>query len=144
MKSATLKKAFKEYQYKYRPDNPLFCDDQTLFIKICYEYNQLMSKLLIEQGYSKMTGHGLGNHWITKFKLGKKRLPDFGLYRKTGEKKPHANMHTNDYSARWHWNKANLLVKNSDLYNFKSTRTNIILNSLEYLLVDYHLIQQHN
>jgi len=123
-KSVGLREAFKDYKYKYPVNHRFHCDNISIYRGILEEYNMLISNLMIETGYTKDNRHGMGSHYICKFKLKDKKQIDFGHYRKTKEVRIHNNLHTNNVVARWMWSKYNMMVKNVDLYKFKSTRTN--------------------
>lgn len=123
-KSITIKEMWKEYGYKFLPKHPFYVADKIVFYDILKEYNQLRSKLLIEQGYTSKNKNGLGDFFIAKIKGSKKKYMDYQHWKKTGEVRLLENLHTDGYFARFYWIKGTTNKLSKQLYTFTPTRPN--------------------
>jgi hypothetical protein len=109
-------------QYKAIEENPL---TEKEFKAVCYEFNKLASKEIIENSQILKLPYRLGELSIQKKKLNYNRLRfDFNTFNKTGIKAFHVNKHSDEYIAYFYWCKKKCKVKGKRYYHFKPTRCN--------------------
>jgi len=138
-KGFSLTHAFKFYREKYgKPKGGDYKIDNKTYRTICQDFNKaLVAKALTGSGV-KMP-FGIGKLWIQKFKINWDKPPiDFNATKLAGETRYHLNLHSDNFCARWKWDKKNRNMTNLIYYSFKPTDTNSELASAEMRKEDGH------
>lgn len=108
--------------YKETVKDPL---DFKLFRAICFAHNKALSEEIIEKGSNVRLPNRLGYFRIKKTKMNYKNLKfDYSTYNKTGVKAYHLNEHSDDFRARFLWNKSKCIVKGKRPWSFTPSRKN--------------------
>jgi len=95
------------------------------FRAVCFANNRLMAEEIIEKGSNLRLPNRLGYLRIRKTKMNYKNLKfDYSTYNKTGVKAYHLNEHSDDFRARFLWNKAKCIVKGKKPWSFTPSRHN--------------------
>lgn len=118
-----------EHFYKYYRKNKLFTNEgekvtKELYKNILFDYNKIMLDLVINRGLNIKLLYGLGTWLVVKFKQSfKNPKMDYGYYNKTGKWVPHVNIHSDNYAAKWFWEKKKIKIKNNYYYSFTPCNT---------------------
>lgn len=129
----TYKNIWVNYPHRYDVKHSFYCN-RSDFRKINEDFREMVSKLIIEDGYVFNATKHTGSYYIKKFKAKKRQIDfyntkkHFGEENKTlppGKKKKiyHSNEHSDGYSGRWWW-KSTKWVRNHYLYKFYPVRKN--------------------
>lgn len=93
------------------------------YVQICTAHNKLLMELVLYYSANIRLPHRLGYLRIKKTKMNYKYLKlDYGTYNKTGEMVYHLNEHSDDFKARFLWEKSKCVVKGKRPYCFQPTR----------------------
>lgn len=111
--------------YKYYSQTIKDPVEFTIFREIIFTHNKMMADEIIRQGSNVRLPNRLGYFRIRKTKMNYKSLKfDYGTYNKTGVKAYHLNEHSDDFRARFLWNKAKCIVKGKRPWSFTPSREN--------------------
>lgn len=127
-KRLTVKSFYTEYSYRHDVRDERYVDKKQ-YVKILHTFFKLLSKEIIEQAYEYKIPHGLGFLKMVKFKPTNKGI-DWKKSNEFREKHGvfknifHMNKHSQEFAARWYWDKGEARVKNRSLYKFVPTRAN--------------------
>lgn len=95
-----------------------------VFRTTVYAVNKKIAERLLEGKYIKLP-FNLGKFYIRKIKTNFNNMKlDYVHYNKTGERVVHLNTHSNNYHARWFWEKISCRIKNHTIYSFIPSRGN--------------------
>ena len=95
-----------------------------LYKKILFDFNLAVQDVVINKGLNVKLPYGLGTWKIVKFKHKfKKTRMDYAHYNKTGQWIPHINYHSDNFIAKWFWEKKKLRITNSYYYAFTPCNT---------------------
>lgn len=124
----TVKSFYTEYTYRHDVRDERYVDKKQ-YVKILHTFFKLLSKQIIEEAYEYKIPHGLGFLKMVKFKpfhkgIDWKKSNDFKEKYGVFKHIYHMNKHSQEFSARWYWDKNGARVKNSTLYKFYPTRAN--------------------
>ena len=96
-----------------------------VFRQVIFSHNKLMAHEIIVQGSNVRLPNRLGYFRVKKTKMNYSNLKfDYGTYNKTGVKAFHLNEHSDDYKARFLWNKSKCIVKGKTPWSFTLSRKN--------------------
>jgi hypothetical protein len=114
------------YKY-YRSKDTTTKEDKVLydeFRRISYAINKKIAEKMLEGKFIKLP-FNLGNFYIRKVRNNFKNLKfDYAHYNKTGEKVVHLNSHSNQYHAKWFWQKISCRIPGHTIYSFIPSRQN--------------------
>lgn len=111
MKKITVKDFAKEYPLKERK----------IYEKVCKDFLKELSSIIIKEALVCSLPYGIGPIYITRFKP-KRPSIDFNLYKTTGIKSTHKNLHTGGYAYKFKWSKIESSVCNRRYYSFTPIR----------------------
>lgn len=124
----TIKSFYTEYSYRHDVRDERYVDKKQ-YVKILHSFFKLLSKQIIEEAYEYKIPHGLGCLKMVKFKptnkaIDWKKSNDFKAKHGVYKHIYHTNKHSQEFAARWLWDKKPARVKNKSLYKFVPTRAN--------------------
>lgn len=123
--SKTLKDAYKSYPHNITKRDPFFVEN-TEFREICVAANRIiMDKCM--QGDVFLIPHYLGDIFVRKKKIPmrlQKRQVDHRLSKLHKKTIYHNNNHSDQFYAKWTWDKKKTKLSNKFAYNFKAVRKN--------------------
>lgn len=128
--SKTTVDIYRFYRGKEKVKNKV---NNTLFRKICNDYNKFCAESLLE-GKEVTLPFGLGKIMIIKKEINWDCPPvNWKETKKAGKIVYHTNMETNNLVFRFKWISVNHVLRNCRYYSFKATKTNRRNGSKEFV-----------
>lgn len=94
------------------------------FRNITNDINKELARLVLEGNRLRLPAR-LGDIGIVKFKMNFNKLHlDYEHFNKTGEKRFHTNIHSDNWVGQWHWFKKYCIILNKKFYSCTFTSTN--------------------